>query len=209
MIIPQISWAEKADDENLIYLTPPTTCPYCGEPTQIKDDFLYCTNPLCEGKLINHLDHFVGKKGLDIKGLSKQTLEKLINWGWVNNLHDLFTLDLHREEWINQPSFGVKSVDKILDTIQESRDCELWQFISGLSIPLIGSTYAKEMCKREPDWNSIREDIAGRYDFTNWDGFGYEMNKSLYSFNYTEADELVANVLYLKNSLYNQSIIES
>lgn len=209
MIIPQISWGEKSDNKDLIYLTPPTICPCCGEPTEIKDDFLYCTNPSCEGKLINHLDHFVGKKGLDIKGLSKQTLEKLIDWNWINNLHDIFTLDLYREEWIQKDGFGQKSVDNILAAIQDSRDCELWQFISGLSIPLIGSTYAKEICKKEEDWLSFRNKVKKHFDFSSWDGFGYEMNKSLQAYDYTEADELIKNVLYLKNSLFNQSITDS
>ena len=208
-IIPQVTWGEKKDEDMLWYFDAPTTCPICGEPTIIKDDFVYCSNPNCEGKFINHLDHFVGKKGLDIKGLSKSTLGKLIEWGWVNRLHDLFTLENHRDEWIHKEGFGIKSVDNILSAIQDSRDCELWQFISALSIPLIGSTYAKEMCKREPDWHNIREDIEGNFDFVKWDGFGYEMNKSLHSFDYEEADELVDNVLYLKNSLYNQKTTES
>lgn len=203
MIIPQITWAEKRMEFEDKHFEIPKNCPICGEPTIQKDDFLYCSNPNCEGKFINRLDHFVGKKGLDIKGLSKATLQKLIDWNWINNLHDLFTLDLHRDEWITKEGFGPKSVNKILTAIQDSRDCELWQFISGLSIPLIGSTYAKEICKHEFDWHNIREDIAGNYDFTQWDGFGYEMNDSLHKFNYKEADELVNNVLYLKNSLYN------
>ena len=203
-IIPQITWGEKKDEDMLWYFDPPITCPVCGAATTIKDDFLYCTNPDCEGKFINRLDHFVGKKGLDIKGLSKATLGKLIEWGWINKLHDLFTLETYAIEWKEKSGFGVKSVDNILSAIQNARDCELWQFISGLSIPLIGSTYAKEMCKHEFDWHNIREDIEGNFDFTKWDGFGYEMNKSLHSFDYTEADELVENVLYLKNSLFNQ-----
>ena len=56
------------------YFKIPDRCPFCGSNTYIKDDFLYCSNKDCNMKLINHLDHFVGKKGLDIKGLSKATL---------------------------------------------------------------------------------------------------------------------------------------
>jgi len=161
-IIPQVIKTEKFSDkystfderfehkeESLLY---PKICPICGKDTYIKDDFLYCTNPDCEGKFINRLDHFVGKKGLDIKGLSKATLSKLIEWGWVNKLHDLFTLENYAMEWKEKSGFGIKSVDNILSAIQNARDCELWQFISGLSIPLIGSTYAKEMCKHEESW---------------------------------------------------------
>ena len=131
----------------------PQVCPICGEPTIIKDDFLYCSNKACEGKLINKLDHFVGKKGLDIKGLSKATLQKLINWEWVNSISDIFGLYQYRNEWYKKDGFGTKSVDNILEAIENSKECELWQFISALSIPLIGSTYAKEIARKCFDWS--------------------------------------------------------
>ena len=178
------------------YFKIPNKCPFCGSDTYIKDDFLYCSNKDCDMKLINHLDHFCCKKGLDIKGLSKQTLEKLINLGWINKIRDIFTLDLHREDWINQPGFGIKSVDNILSTIQDKRECELWQFISALSIPLIGSTYAKEIARRCETW----EDFRNTKDFLMWDGFGSEMYNSLMNYNYEEADELVNSILQIKNS---------
>ena len=209
MIIPQISRANKEDRPSMaIIFNPPKTCPICGGETIVRDDFLYCNNPNCEGKLINHLDHFVGKKGLDIKGLSKATLQKLINWEWVDCISDIFILYQHKNEWYKKDGFGVKSVDNILNAIEDSKNCELWQFISALSIPLIGSTYAKDICRHEYDWHNIREDIEGNYDFTNWDGFGYEMNDSLHRFNYEEADRLVNEILNLHNSLWadNQTI---
>lgn len=187
------------------YFKIPNKCPFCGSDTYIKDDFLYCSNKDCDMKLINHLDHFCCKKGLDIKGLSKQTLEKLINLGWINKIRDIFTLDLHREDWINQPGFGVKSVDNILSTIQDKRECELWQFISALSIPLIGSTYAKEIARRCETWENFRN----TKDFLMWDGFGSETYNSLMNYNYEEADELVNSILHIKNSLYNNNEINS
>ena len=59
----------------------------------------------------------VGKKGLDIKGLSKATLGKLVDWGWVESFTDIFELSTHKDEWIKKPGFGVKSVEKILNAI--------------------------------------------------------------------------------------------
>ena len=208
-IIPQITRAEQRMEFEDVHFELPQKCPICSEPTIIKDDFLYCSNNNCEGKFINILDHFAGKKGLDIKGLSKATLQKLINWEWITCLSDIFKLYQHKGEWYKKDGFGTKSVDNILFAIEDAKDCELWKFISALSIPLIGSTYAKEMCKHEPDWHNLREDIEGKYDFTNWYGFGYEMNDSLHTFNYEEADKLASNILHLKNSLYNQEIKES
>lgn len=205
MIIPQIIRAEQRKSFEDIHFELPKVCPICGEPTVVKDDFLYCSNPDCDGKFINHLDHFVGKKGLDIKGLSKATLQKLINWEWVTSLKDIFHLHSYQNEWAKKDGFGAKSVMNILTAIENSKECELWQFISALSIPLIGSTYAKEIARKCETW----EDFRNTKDFLLWDGFGPEMNSSLSKFNYEEADELVEKIVHLKNSLYNQGIVES
>ena len=200
-IIPQVVRSEKSDAA-LTYINIPTKCPVCGSDTYVKDDFLYCSNPNCDGKFINQLVHFCGKKGLDIKGLSEATLQKLVDWGWINNYQELFSLSNFRDEWINKPGFGQKSVDKLLSTIEEVRYCELWQFISALSIPLIGSTYAKEIAKKCKDWFSFREYVEKNYDFTAWDRFGYEMNDSLHRFNYSQADDLAYKILDIHNSLW-------
>ena len=208
MIIPQIQYIK--DDPNCMgadILTHPLVCPECGGEVKLvksNDTENYiCINPTCEGKLINRLDHFCGKKGLDIKGLSEATLAKLIDWGWVNSIADLFLLKNCAKEWVVKPGFGSKSVENILTAIENARNCELWQFISALSIPLIGSTYAKEMAKHEVDWHNIREDIEGGYDFTLWDGFGPEMDFSLHNFDYSEADNLINNeIIILKNSYF-------
>ena len=99
------------------YLQIPKKCPICGSDTQIREEnnskILYCTNLNCPGLFINRLDHFCSKKGLDIKGLSKATLEKLIDWGWINSLSDIFELTNYQNEWIKQPGFGAKSVNNI------------------------------------------------------------------------------------------------
>ena len=209
MIIPQIARGNKTEgcDETIIQL--PDVCPVCGGQINIHCDnntkTLCCDNPACEGKLINRIDHFCGKKGLDIKGLSIATIEKLIDWGWLESISDIFNLHKYEDEWIKKPGFGPKSVRNILTAIEESKHTELWKFISALGIPLIGSTYAKEMCKREASWFNIREDIAHCYDFSNWDGFGPEMSRALNSFNYAEADYLADNMLDLYNSLYTEN----
>ena len=204
MIIPQIMRGECRIPMNgdEIVLDFPDTCPVCGGPTYLQDGFIYCDNPHCEGKFINKLEHFCGKKGLDIKGLSEATLQKLVDWGWVGNYQELFSLSNFRNEWVEQPGFGPKSVDKLLVIIDEARDCELWQFIASLSIPLIGTTYAKEIAKRCNDWFSFRECIEKNYDFTAWDRFGYEINDSIHNFDYKEADDLAYKVLTIHNSLW-------
>jgi len=196
MIIPQIASAENPKTlEGLTMLNIPTTCPYCGEPTERvtenQSTILKCNNPNCEAKLINKIDHFVSKKGLDIKGLSKATLEKLIDWGWINCSSDIFKLKEHRSEWIEKQGFGVKSVDKVLEAIEEARKCELNKFICALGIPLIGSTVSKDLEKIFPTWAEFINAVNSDFKFYSLPNFGGEMHKSLIKFNYDEAIEMV------------------
>lgn len=200
-IIPQVVRSEKSNVA-LTYIDIPAKCPVCGGDTYIQDDILYCGNPHCDGKFVNLLCHFCGKKGLDIKGLSEATLQKLVDWGWVGNYQELFSLSNFRDQWIEQPGFGPKSVDKLLTTIDEARECELWQFISALSIPLVGTTYAKEIAKKCQSWFHFEHYIETNFDFSAWDGFGYEINNSLHNFDYTEAHTLIDLVVNCKNSLW-------
>ena len=217
MIIPQIYSADKNPGENQ-HIQIPDVCPICGGKTEIKMDIdtkflyctkvLYCTNPSCDGKLINRLDHFCGKKGLDIKGLSKATLEKLIDWRWVSNSADLFELANHRAEWIKMPGFGIKSVDKILDAISAGKQCELSAFIAALGIPLIGSTASKELVKVFPTWDSFIGAIESGYHFWDIPNFGFEMHSAITRFDYTEAKKIYANYLVINSTELNSIEVE-
>jgi DNA ligase (NAD+) len=206
MIIPQIAFVstDELDLTKAESIPVPSVCPVCGGITERRTDnnstVLYCTNLACEGKLINRLDHFCGKKGLDIKGLSKATLEKLINLGWVSNYVDLFNLGLYETEWVQLAGFGEKSVANILNAIEASRHCDLAQFIAALGIPLIGTSASKDLIKHFSSWNDFITAIETGYHFYDINGFGYEMHSSLTSFNYDEA-KILANDYLLFNSI--------
>ena len=209
MIIPQIAeagpkftWDEVVKHNGASANDNPEFCPICQAATAIQTsadgvENLICTNPQCEGKLINRLDHFCGKKGLDIKGLSEKTLEKLIDWEWVNDITDIPKLKEHRSEWINKPGFGQASVDKILKAIDDRlAEASLSAFISGLGIPLVGSRVSKQICEKVETWKDFKELIDTNFDFTKWSGFGYEMNKALHDFDYSEADAIVEYITF-------------
>lgn len=200
-IIPQVNkWEHIGEYNEENHFNIPEVCPVCGEKTEIHISEtgvkeLYCSNQSCDGKLINKLDHFCGKSGLDIKGLSKATLEKLIEWGWVSNSVDLFELKNYRSEWIRKPGFGIRSVDKVLEAIENAKDCELNAFISSLGIPLIGVSVSKEIVKTFPNWNDFINAIESGYHFWDISGFGYEMHMAITKFDYTEAKTLYENYL--------------
>ena len=198
-IIPQVSRTEDRyndlSDIKFEYLKIPDKCPYCGGATIIKkeneSEILYCDNPSCSGKLVNIIDHFAGKKGMDIKGLSKATIEKLIDWGWISNCKDLYSLKNYRNEWIKKSGFGVASVDKILNAIEESKHCNFEKLISSAGILEIGTKVAKDLSKiYEGSYIAFREDIKNKYDFSNFDNIGEVMTNNLLSFDYTELDNI-------------------
>ena len=205
MIIPQIIEAEE-DNDNLTkaYIPYAHLCPICGELTEIIQDneseVLYCSNPNCEGKLLNRIEHFFSKKGLDTKGLSKATIEKLIDWGWVNEIRDIFTLSKYAEEWKKKTGFGERSVMNIITSIRESCNTNLESVISAAGIPLIGRTVARQISSIFNTYEDFREAVRN-FDFSEIDGFGYEMNKSLKNYNYNELDYIVENYLIINNKI--------
>lgn len=187
---------------NIQYIEIIKKCPVCGGETSIHTSdagvkVLYCDNDNCEGKLANRIDHFCGKKGLDIKGLSRKTIEKLIDWGWINNIIDIYFLRDHKEEWIKKAGFGEASVNKILDAIDLSRDnVNLSSYIAGLGIPLVGRTIAKEIVKYYDTWDEFYAAVGG--DWTAFEGFGPEISNAINKFDYTEANDIAVHFLTFK-----------
>lgn len=203
MIIPQVYSADNARGMSfyceLPFIDIPKECPVCGGLTEEVGDLdtrvLKCTNPSCEGKVINKLDHFCGKKGLDMKGISKATLEKLVDWGWIDSIIDIFELEQYKAEWIQKPGFGVKSVEKILNSIDSSRKCDLNQFICALGIPLIGNTASKALQEAFQKWNEFIYAVDEYFDFSVLPNFGMEMHNNIINFDYREARFIADNYI--------------
>ena len=202
MIIPQIYSADKSGPTVRVeYFEIPKICPYCGAELVQKNEngsiVLYCNNLECESNLVVRLDHFAGKKGLDIKGLSRATLEKLINYGWISSAIDIFNLKQYRDEWIKKEGFGPRSVDKILAAIDKSKEnCELNKFISAIGIPLIGQNVAKDIAKYFSTYESFRDAINSNYDFTQIPNFGLSKAYEIMNFDYQEADKIAELITF-------------
>ncbi len=143
-IIPQIDSCLQ-DGDSAIEI--PKYCPICGGKTEIvkenESEVLVCTNPQCSGKLLGRLKFFVSKPAVNIEGLSEATLEFLITERWVKKFQDIYHLEDHRYEWEQFDGFGKKSVDKILKSIEESRNITCANFITALSIDGVGKSAAK------------------------------------------------------------------
>ena len=165
MIIPQI----KENFTKSGNLTIPKFCPACSEKTQIKNEngveTLYCVNEACPAKQIKRFSLFVSRDAMKIDGLSEATLEKFISVGFIKKLSDIYKLAEHKEAICNMDGFGDKSYEKLISSIEKSRDVLLPNLIYALGILNVGLSNAKIICKAfdydiEKIKNATVEEIA-------------------------------------------------
>ena len=147
MIIPQIA-------KNLTQsgdLTIPNTCPACGGETKlIKDSMawtLNCTNPDCPAKQIKSFALFTSRDAMNMEGISENTLEKLLATGILSDFTDLYKLSDHKDVIVALEGFGEKSYEKMIDSIEASRNTTLPRVLYALGIPGIGVANAKVICR--------------------------------------------------------------
>lgn len=115
-------------------------------------------------------------------------------------------MDAHKKEWIGKPGFGEKSVQKIIDAIENSKTCKWSTFVSALGIPLIGTTVSKELAKLFDSYQEFRNYVdTDDCWFDEFDGFGPEMDKSLKEFDYTEADEIAAMLNFEQQEVQSEA----
>lgn len=182
----------------------PNKCPCCGGEVEVHNEngskTLHCISTECKAKLLGKLVHFVSKNAINIDGLSEQTLQKFIDLGWLNSFKDIYYLSDYKEEMYKLDGFGKKSVDKLLESIEKSRNTTLDRFIYGLCIPLIGRTASKTIAK---EFNIKAEEFydiwCHGYDFTKLNDFGDTMNNSMQDFirdNYRWIAEFIGEFIF-------------
>ena len=146
-VIPKVH--DSIDKSN--NFTIPSKCPICGGETKIvkenDSEVLMCMNDYCQGKLLGKLSHTVSRNALNVDNLSEATLEKFISLGWLNSIKSIYHLSDYKGKMYSLEGFGKKSVDKLLESIEKSRETTLDRFIYALSVPLIGKSASKDIAK--------------------------------------------------------------
>ena len=169
--------------------TIPDRCPICGSLTKIVKDndseVLICTNDDCKGKLFGKLSHAVSKNALNVNGLSEATIQKFIDLGWLASIGDIYHLSDHEKEISMLEGFGQRSVTKILDSIEKSRNTSLQRFIYSLSIPLVGKSASKDISNEvDGDFDTFMHTLSvyGAEYFKNIPGIGDSIVNSMNDF---------------------------
>lgn len=176
-IIPQVEECLQ-DGDSAIEI--PKYCPVCGHETEVvtenASEVLMCKNANCLGKLLGRLKFFVSKPAMNIDGLSEATLEFLIDQGWAKSFSDLYKLErapgiVYR--WKLTNGYGEKSVEKILDAIESSRDVKLENFICALSIDGVGKSASKTISDAfDGNFNAFYQAFKNHYNWAELEDIG-------------------------------------
>ena len=136
--------------------TVPGHCPVCHAPAKISvsetsgTKTLHCTNAECPAKQLKKLARFVSKEGMNIDGISEQTLSKFINLGWISEYADIYEMRNHILELSRMEGFGEKSASNIIRSIDKSREVEAHRLLYALNIPLCGLDVCKRLLSAYP-----------------------------------------------------------
>lgn len=196
--------------EKVGVLNIPDKCPVCGAEAHVVlsesgTKKLHCSNADCTAKQLKKFARFVSKDGINIDGISEQTVSTFINHGWIRDYADFYHLKDFAYQITSLDGFGKKSVGKLLESIEKSRNTDSRHLLYALSIPLCGFDVAKRLLSKytfkelmETAKTSLFDDV-----FASIDGIGPE--KSARFVNWFKDDK---NYLKVSNLLKELDVKE-
>ena len=196
--------------EKVGVLNIPDKCPVCGAEAHVVlsesgTKKLHCSNADCTAKQLKKFARFVSKDGINIDGISEQTVSTFINHGWIRDYADFYHLKDFAYQITSLDGFGKKSVSKLLESIEKSRNTDSRHLLYALSIPLCGFDVAKRLLSKytfkelmETAKTSLFDDV-----FASIDGIGPE--KSARFINWFKDDK---NYLKVSNLLKELDVKE-
>lgn len=159
----------------------PNECPVCHAPAVVRESesgtkTLHCTNAACPAKQLKKYARFVSKEGINIDGISEQTVWKFINHGFIREYADFYKLKNYAFEISCFEGFGKKSVSNLLESVEKSRHTDGRHLLYALNIPLCGGDVAKKLLSRYKVKELIETARLSMFDdeFASIDGIGPE-----------------------------------
>lgn len=127
-------------------------CPACGTPlVRVEGEAAWvCPNKYgCQPQIAGRIEHFVGRKMMNIDGIGEETSEQLIVTGLVHDIADLY--DLTTDKLLKLEGFGPRSAERVMEGLEASKQVPFDRVIYSLSIPFVGDTVAKKVAKAFPN----------------------------------------------------------
>lgn len=160
-VIPKVEkiWPEfRPDDAQVVHL--PAECPVCASPVVMPEGeaLARCSGGLyCAAQRIEAIRHFVSRKALDIEGLGDRWVESLLNLNLLNNVADIYHLHEHRQTLLGIEKMGEKSVQNLIDAIENSKKTTLARFIYALGIRGVGETTARMLANTFQTFEALQQ----------------------------------------------------
>lgn len=160
----------------------PDKCPICGAGLVLTDSGidLKCPNDLCPARNIESLIHFCDRKAMNIEGLGERIIEDFYNMKFITSIIDIYNIKDRKEELIELEGFGDKSVNKLLDNIEKSKQNSLEKLLFAIGISGIGEKNAKILAKKFMNIDNLMN--ASLDDLTNISDVGPILANSIYNF---------------------------
>lgn len=142
---------------------------------------LHCDNPDCGNQTLRKFVHFVGKKAMDISGLSEAILDRFISEGFLTAYQDLYHLDRYHDQIIRMEGFGVKSYEKLQKSINASRKTTFARYLVAMDIPMIGRTASRALDDYfDGSLDAFEKAATGSFDFTVLPDFGATLSGNIH-----------------------------
>ena len=182
-IIPQVIEpviSERTGSEKEIEM--PESCPSCGHKLiKIEDQVaIKCINPACPEIIKRKIEYFVSRDAMNITGLGEKIIEKFIELGKIKDIVDIYSLHEYREELEKLEKMGKKSVDNLLNSIEESKKREYSKVLYSLGIPFVGKFTANLLAKEFLNIDNLKSKETE--DLLEVKGIGDKVAKSVNMF---------------------------
>lgn len=182
-IIPQVVKSIKEfRDGSEIKIVEPTECPVCQSPVAREEGQvdIKCTNPNCPGKIKGRIEYFVSRDAMNISGFGSKMVEKMLELGFIKNAGDIYNLKSHEEELVKIEKMGKRSVEKLLESIEESKKRDYSKVLYALGIPFIGKYSGKLLANASGNIDKLMN--MSVEELIEIDGVGDKGAKAVYDF---------------------------
>ncbi len=167
----------------------PTHCPACeSHLVHLEEEAaIRCVNAQCPAKLQRSLEHFVSREAMNIEGLGEKNLAFLIEQGMITKSTDIYHLERFAEKLKAMKGWGKRSVDKLLEQIEGSKQRDLSRFLNALGMENVGRVAAADLARRMGTMEKLR--VATEEELLTIEGFGPRTVDSVLQFLHNEENE--------------------
>ncbi|MBE8712221.1 NAD-dependent DNA ligase LigA [Sphingobacterium hungaricum] len=183
-IIPKVLGANvdkrPVNAQKIIY---PSECPVCHTALQRKEGeaIHYCPNETgCPPQIVGKLQHFIGRKMMDIMGMGDEAIETFYKHGLLRNISDIYALKDHQEDLVNIERLGKKSIQNMLQGIEDSKNKPFEKFLFALGIRYVGETVARKLAIHFKNLDAIAQ--ASLEDISSVPDMGERIAESVFGY---------------------------